>query len=101
MREVKTTLVCSHCFKESAVRITYLGDSTIKITCESCGHITKVSPESISTFFSKDWKHRVLTKPLRIAQEVSHDPLHFVSTFPLRLLTKPLRIARELEKNLK
>ena len=101
MREAKTTLLCSHCFKESEVRITYLGNSLVKITCESCGYVTKVSSESIPRSLSKDWKHRILTKPLRIAREVSHNPLHFASTFPLRLLTKPLRIVRELEKSLK
>ena len=100
MEEIETSLVCSHCFKESPVRITYLENSTVALTCRRCGYTIRVSPRVVSDFSLVEWEHRLLTKPGRLASEMRKDSLHFLSNFPLRVITKPLRVAQELEKSL-
>jgi len=100
MKDTKTSLVCSHCFKDSSVKITYLKNSTVKLTCENCGYTVRISSEAASHFSFTEWGYRLLTKPARTALEVKRDSLNFISTFPLRVITKPIRIARELEKSL-
>ncbi|MBE0478400.1 hypothetical protein IBX65_04685 [Candidatus Aerophobetes bacterium] len=100
MKDIQTSLICSHCLKEAPVKITYLGNSMVKVTCKSCGYTIKISPTPSSCISSVKWEHRLLTKPIRLALEMKTDSLHFISTFPLRVITKPLRIVRELEKAL-
>ena len=100
MEDIKTSLVCSHCFKESPVKITYLENSMIKLTCERCGYTVKISQRLTPDFSLIKWERRLITKPVRMALEAKKDSLSFISTLPLRVMTKPLRIVRELEKNL-
>ncbi|MCD6257101.1 bh protein [Candidatus Aerophobetes bacterium] len=100
MKEVRTTLLCSNCFKEAPMKILYIGNSMAKITCESCGYTIKVAPEEAIELYLDDLKHRILTKPLRIAKEIRKDSFQFISTFPLRVITKPLRVAREIDKSM-
>lgn len=100
MEDIQTSLVCSHCFKESPVKITYLENSMIKLTCESCGYAVKIPQRLIPDFSLIKWERRLITKPVRMALEAKKDSLGFISTLPLRVMTKPLRIVRELEKNL-
>lgn len=98
MKQLRTSLMCSHCFKHCSVKITYLKNSTIELTCENCGYTTKVSPDLTPTLSSSEWKRRLITKPIRTALEIKRDPIYFVYSLPLRVITKPVRIARELEK---
>ncbi|MCD6406845.1 hypothetical protein J7L81_03120 [Candidatus Aerophobetes bacterium] len=98
MKEIKTTLICSHCFKESPVRITYLEESTVKLTCERCGHTIRITEKKRQDLSLTDLELRILTKPLRLALEAKKDSFRFVSTLPLRMLIKPFRIARELKE---
>ncbi len=102
MKEIRTILVCSHCFKESPVKIKYLHDSMFEISCERCGQKIRIysKPEQILFSSLKEWGERALTKPIRIAIEAKRDSIQFMSTFPFRLLTKPLRIVQEVKKTL-
>lgn len=99
MREIRTNLICSRCFKESPVRITYLGDSIVQMRCENCGNSMRVhSKSSVPHFSLKEWERRIVTKPVRVAMEAQSNPLRFISSFPFRLLTKPLRVSCELQR---
>lgn len=100
MKSLKTSLVCSRCFKDFPVRITYLKGSMIELICENCGYTTRVSSGAAPGFSLIEWERRLLTKPIRTALEIKRDSLYFMSSFPLRVITKPIRIARELEKSL-
>jgi len=101
MKQIKTTLVCSHCFKESPIRITYLRNSPIRLTCENCGYTIKLSGITEQELSLSQWERRLLTKPLRIALETKRDSLNLISMLPIRFITKPLRIIRELEESLR
>jgi len=98
VKETKTTLLCSWCFKESPILITSIGGFIVRMKCESCGHTFKVPTEMFYSYFLSDWKRRILTKPTRLAEEIKSDPSSFANSFPMRVITKPFRIAREIEK---
>lgn len=100
MKNMKTSLMCSRCFKNSSVNITYVGGSTVKLTCEDCGYTIRMPPKNVLDLDFPNLERRLLTKPARVAREMEKDCFHFVSSFPLRVITKPIRIARELEKGL-
>jgi len=96
IKQVKTTLLCSNCLEESPFLLTYLGDSLIKMECLKCGYTSKIASEEIHRAFLRDWTERVSTKPLRLACEFERDTLSFCLGLPIRILTKPLRVANEL-----
>jgi len=96
IRQVKTTLRCSWCLSEAPTLITYMGDSIVKMECQSCGHIYRISKASLYSSILSQWERRVLTKPLRLAKEIKSHPSRFVLSFPFRVLTKPLRVTKEL-----
>jgi len=100
MKQIKSYLLCSRCFKNSPVRITYFPDSRIRLVCLRCGYTTEISSRSFSPFFLHHLEKRILTKPLRMAVELKKDSLAFLSTLPLRVITKPVRLIREIEKTL-
>ena len=96
MKEVKTTLHCSWCLSEAPTLITYIGDSIVKIECKSCGHVYRISRAALYSSILSEWEKRVLTKPLRLAEEMRNHPSRFVLSFPFRVLSKPLRVTKEL-----
>lgn len=98
MKEVQTTLICSHCLRETAAKITYRENSIVEIVCMSCGYTMEIYKEPVPRLCIIEWEHRLVTKPIRLALEMKRDSFHFISTFPLRVITKPLRIVRELEQ---
>lgn len=98
IKETKTTLLCSWCFKESPILITSVGGFIVRMKCQRCGHIFKVPTEMFYFSLFSDWKKRILTKPARLAEEMINDPSSFTSSFPMRVITKPFRIAKEIEK---
>jgi len=96
IRQIKTTLHCSWCLSEAPTLITYIGDSIVKMECQSCGHIYRISKASLYSSILSEWERRALTKPLRLAEEIKSHPSRFVLSFPFRVLTKPLRVTKEL-----
>jgi len=97
IKEVRTTLLCSWCSKETPNIITYVGDSIARIKCQSCGHTLKISPETLYSYLISDWRRRAFTKPIRLAEEIRENPCHFINSFPQRVISKPLRMIREME----
>ncbi|MCD6082640.1 bh protein [Candidatus Aerophobetes bacterium] len=97
VKEVKTTLLCSWCFKEAPTIITYVGDSIVRIKCESCGHTFKVSSEMLCSYLISDWRKRAFTKPIRLAEEIRKNPSRFINSLPKRVVTKPFRMLKEIE----
>ena len=96
IRQVKTSLYCSWCLSEAPTLITYIGDSIVKIECQSCGHTYRISKASLYSSILSEWEKRALTKPLRLAKEMKNHPSRFVLSFPFRVLSKPLRVTKEL-----
>ena len=96
VKQIKTSLVCSWCFKEALTNITYIGDCIAKIECENCNHVFEVSRTVLYSYLISDWEKRGLTKPVRLAREIRKDPSHFIIGLPFRVISKPLRMAKEL-----
>ena len=96
VKQIKTSLVCSWCFKEALTNITYIGDCIAKIECENCNHVFEVSRTVLYSYLISDWEKRGLTKPVRLAMEIKKDPSHFIVGLPFRVMSKPLRMAKEL-----
>ncbi len=96
IKQIKTTLYCSWCLREAPTLITYMGDSIVKIECQSCGHIYRISKAALYSCILSEWEKRALTKPLRLAKEMKNHPSRFVLSFPFRVLSKPLRVTKEL-----
>jgi len=96
VKQIKTSLVCSWCFKEALTNITYVGDSIAKIECENCNHVFEVSRTVLYSYLISDWEKRGFTKPVRLAREIKKDPSHFIVGLPFRVISKPLRMAKEL-----
>ena len=88
--------MCSQCFTEAPTLITYVEDSIVKIECERCGYVFRVSRTTLCSHLLSDWETRSFSKPLRLAKEMRSDPSLFILTFPFRVVSKPLRMAREL-----
>jgi len=96
VKQIKTTLLCSWCFREAPTLITYVADSIVRIECQKCGHLFKVSRATLYSYLVSDWEKRSFTKPARLAREIKNDPSHFIIGLPFRVMSKPLRMAREL-----
>ncbi len=96
VKQIKTSQVCSWCFKEALTDITYIGDCITKIECENCNHVFEVSRTVLYSYLISDWDKRGCTKPVRLAREIRKDPSHFVVGLPFRVISKPLRMAKEL-----
>lgn len=96
VKQIKTSLVCSWCFKEALTNITYVGDSIARIECENCNHVFEVSRTVLYSYLLSDWEKRGLTKPVRLAREIKKDPSHFIIGLPFRVMSKPLRMVKEL-----
>ena len=96
VKQIKTNLVCSWCFKEASHRVVYIGDSIARIECQNCGHIFRVSRATLYSYLLYDWETRGFTKPVRLAEELRDDPSHFLVGLPFRIMSKPLRLAKEL-----
>jgi len=64
IKETKTTLLCSWCFKESPILITSVGGFIVRMKCQRCGHIFKVPAEmfyfSLFSQLSNESYHQAL-----------------------------------------
>jgi len=56
--------MCSQCFTEAPTLITYVEDSIVKIECERCGYVFRVSRTTLCSHLLSDWETRSFSKPL-------------------------------------
>ncbi len=56
VKQVKTSLVCSWCFREALTNITYIGEYVAKIECESCSHVFEVPRTVLYSYLISGWE---------------------------------------------
>lgn len=99
MREtIETKLFCLHCQKEVPHEIHYFGVALSSIRCKECDTEIKLDRKRVLEVESLEFADRILTKPIRLTEELRKDLTHFLSTLPIRIATKPYRMAKEMVK---
>jgi len=94
--EIKTTLFCLHCAKETPHTIVYSGQYLRKIRCRKCNIEVQIDKEKILQLYTSDILERILSKPERLTEEVRKDISSFLLSMPFRIVSKPYRIAKEV-----
>jgi len=95
--EIKTSLTCLRCQKDTLHRVVYQGGMIRAIRCEECGLEVSFDQTKLLALYGEDLVKRVLTKPRRLTEEYERDLFTFFSSIPFRIVTKPYRMLRELE----
>ena len=96
MEEIKTTLFCLHCAKETPHSISYSGQYLRRIRCKKCNIEVHMDKEKILQLYTSDVLERILTKPERLTEEVRRNISSFLLSLPFRIVSKPYRLAREV-----
>jgi hypothetical protein len=93
---IKTSLFCLTCSEESTHIIEYVNNRISSISCEECGKSIVLHKEICIENFPENLLHRFFTKPSRLTDEMHNDLNTFLRSIPSRVITKPIRLAKEI-----
>ncbi len=94
--KIDTELFCLHCDKECAHTITYAGQYLSRVRCKECGTEIELDRTRIMENYATETLERILTKPIRVTEEMRKDLTAFLASVPIRIMTKPYRMAKEI-----
>lgn len=92
---IKADLFCVNCEKESPHEIEYKDEQIYKITCEECGIQVQINQEFMNKHFKEEFTKRILSKPVRMTEEMEADLSGFLKSLPTRVISKPFRVYKE------
>jgi len=100
MKKIEVELFCPQCLENTVHRATCVGDFLLTLECSNCGKKTRVSRRVPVKELTQDFLERLMTKPLRITEELRRSPRKTLLSLPRRAITKPLRLMQEVMDDL-
>lgn len=91
-------LYCVNCDRETLHEVEYRNDQIHKVTCSECGMSLQMDQHYINRHYKEEFVKRVMSKPVRMTQEMQEDLNSFLKSLPFRVITKPYRIYKEIEE---
>ena len=82
-------LRCTACEQESEHQVVYAGRFVSEIQCAA---VTRLD---VSEDYLPDLRHRISSKPGRLARRLRSDPGELAASLPVRTVSKPVRMLQE------
>ena len=92
---MKAYLFCVNCEKDTPHEIEYKAGQIHKITCKTCQISLQINQEFVNKHFKEEFTKRVLSKPIRMTEEMEADLSGFLKSLPIRVISKPYRVYKE------
>ncbi|MCP2252288.1 hypothetical protein LY13_001027 [Prauserella aidingensis] len=87
------TLACHRCGRETRHELAYAGRLLVVTTCLTCG--TSIERD-VRRRYLQDLRHRMLSKPGRMARRLRRHPVGFTGSLPRTAARKPWRLLDEV-----
>jgi len=88
-------LFCVNCEKDTPHEIEYKEGQISKIICHTCRITVEINQEFVNKHFKEEFAKRVLSKPVRMTEEMEADLSGFLKSLPTRVISKPYRVYKE------
>ncbi len=96
MDKIDTSLYCVSCDDETSHQVIYLDDEIRMIKCHECSETFGIDRKKLLELYAQDTVREILTKPLRLKEELNNEGPKIVFSLPGRILSKPYRVMKEI-----